>query len=69
MSDFKSCTKYEIRAALVRGEQVWALDTGSEGLDDHLIGTRVQVEADILFAYTLDSIPDEWTLDLVDWAI
>jgi len=40
----------------------WQLDTGTDGEDDVLLGTREDVEADILHHHDLDEMPSNWTL-------
>ena len=44
-------------------ETTWSLDTGTDGEDEHgLIGTRDEVEADILHYHDLQELPAHWTL-------
>lgn len=47
MTDLKSHTSNEIWAAFDRGEEIWLLDTDC-GEDDVLIGSREEVEHDII---------------------
>jgi len=63
MSGYRSYTPAEIDAALARGEEVWALDTGRDGEDDHLIGTYEECLGDIIYHFDLVDWPDGWTLD------
>ena len=63
--NYKSHTENEITAALLRGEQVWALDTANRGDDDHLIGTYEAVLSDVLYQHELEELPAEWSLDRV----
>ena len=65
MAGYRSHSMEDIRAALARGEEVWALDTGNAGEDDTLIGSRDAVVADILHHHELDAWPAGWTLDRV----
>ena len=67
MLKLKSHTHEDILGAYRAGETVWALDTGNDGADDTLIGERDTVIADILSFHELDTWPDAWTLDRVDW--
>jgi hypothetical protein len=45
--NYRSHTQEEIRDAIARGTEVWVLDTGSDGQDDVLIGSREEVFQDI----------------------
>ena len=63
--NYKSHTENEITAALLRGEQVWALDTANRGDDDHLIGTYEAVLSDVLHHHELEELPADWSLDRV----
>ena len=63
----KSHSEEEIRAAIARGEKVFALDTGNDGEDDTLIGNKEECLADILRHHEIDELPDRWTLIEVDW--
>ena len=63
--NYRSHTEEEITAALLRGEQVWSLDTANRGEDDHLIGEYSEVLADILHYHELDELPADWSLDRV----
>ena len=63
--DYRSHTEEAIAAALLRGEEVWALDTAGRGEDDHLIGTYSQVLADVLHHHEMDELPADWSLDIV----
>ena len=65
MSNYRSHTQAQVTAALLRGEEVWALDTANQGDDDHLIGTRESVIADVLHHHELMELPAEWSLDRV----
>ena len=67
--NFRSHEKKEIREALKKGQEVWALDTGTSGNDDHLIGTHQEVLAEILNYHEIEELPENWTLDKVDWEI
>lgn len=69
MSGFKSYNKTQIKTALANGEQVWALDTGTDGDDDHLIGTREEVIAAICEYHEIAALKAHWSLNLVDWDI
>ena len=65
MMNYRSHTEEAINAALLRGEQVWALDTAGRGDDDHLVGTYTEVLADVLYHHGLEELPADWSLDLV----
>ena len=66
MSNYRSHTQAQVTAALLRGEEVWALDTANQGDDDHLIGTYESVLTDVLHHHELESeLPAEWSLDRV----
>jgi len=65
MSGYKSHTREEISAAIAEGKEVFALDTGNDGLDDHLIGDREEIINDLLFFHDLDVLPGHWTLNRV----
>ena len=61
----RSHTPEEVRAAMEAGEEVWALDTGSDGLDDVLIGSELAVWAEIC-DWVDGLIPVHWTLTKVE---
>ena len=63
--NYRSHTEEAIAAALLRGEEVWALDTANRGDDDHLIGTYEAVLSDVLYQHELEELPAEWSLDRV----
>ena len=63
--NYRNRTEAEVTAALLRGEQVWALDTANCGEDDHLIGEHAEVLADVLHHHELDDLPADWSLDRV----
>ena len=65
MSGYKSHTPDEISAAIAEGKEVWMLDTGNDGLDDHLIGDLQEITNDLLFFHDLDVLPGHWILDRV----
>ena len=65
MSNYRSHTQAQVTAALLRGEEVWALDTANEGDDDQLIGTYTQVLSDVLHHHELEELPADWSLDRV----
>jgi len=68
--NFRSYSEEVIRQTLEKGEeQVWELDTGNDGYDDHLIGTYDEALDDILYHQELKKLPEYWTLTLVDWEI
>lgn len=61
--NYRSHTEEEIRDALARGARVWALDTGSDGEDDVLIGSREDVFQDICsFHDGISEMPPHWRL-------
>lgn len=61
--NFRSYTQVEIKRAIELGDEAWALDTGNDGEDDVIIGTKEECERDILYLNDLDKLPDHWTLN------
>jgi len=59
---YRSHTVEEIRDAVAKGAQVWALDTGPDGEDDVLIGSREDVFQDICSFHDIIEFPDHWSL-------
>lgn len=45
----------------------YKLDTGNDGYDEILDGTREECEVDVLHHHDLDELPEHWTLTLIDW--
>ena len=62
MKTSKSHTAEEIRSALERGEEIWEFDSGNDGEDDILIGSRDEVEADLYRYFEIGSLRSDWTL-------
>jgi len=60
--NYRSHTGGEIRDALARGAQVWVLDTGPDGEDDVLIGSREDVFQDVCSFHELGELPPHWSL-------
>ena len=67
MSGYRSYAETEVREAILKGTEVWALDTGNAGEDDMLIGTHEECLAAVLHHHEIESLPDGWSLDRVDW--
>jgi hypothetical protein len=59
---YRSHTEKEIRDAIAKGARVWVLDTGSDGEDDVLIGTREDVFQDICSLHDIREFPAHWRL-------
>jgi len=59
---YRSHTEEEVRDAVAKGTQVWALDTGADGEDDVLIGSREEVFQDICSLHDSSEFPPHWTL-------
>ena len=59
---YRSHTKEEIRDAVAKGVQVWALDTGPDGADDVLIGKREDVFQDLCSLHDFSEFPPHWHL-------
>lgn len=59
---YRSHTEEEIRDAITKGAQVWALDTGSDGENDVLIGSREEVFQDICSFHDVTELPPHWSL-------
>ena len=62
---YRSHTEAQIAAALLRGEEVWALSTALADEDDHLVGTYNEVLSDVLHHHGLEELPADWSLDIV----
>jgi hypothetical protein len=60
--NYRSHTLEEIREAIARGAQVWALDTGPDAEDDVLIGSREDVFQDICSFHDISELPPHWSL-------
>jgi len=60
--NYRSHTLEEIREAIARGAQVWALHTGPDGEDDVLIGSREDVFQDICSFHDISELPPHWSL-------
>ena len=63
---FRSHSPAQVAEAIAEGEQAWALDTGSHGDDDVLIGGFEEVLSDILDYFELSDLPEGWSLVRVD---
>jgi len=63
--NFKSHTRGEVARAIMQGQEVWALDTGNDGNDDVLIGSKQETIDCLLAHHELDELPGHWTLDPV----
>lgn len=63
----KSHSNDELVAAFLAGDQIWELDTGNDGEDDVLIGSKQEVEADLCHHFEFEELPGHW--DLTPWAI
>lgn len=59
---YRSHTPEEIRKAIEQGAEVWVLDTGSDGEDDVLIGSREEVFQDICAINQFTDLPPHWRL-------
>lgn len=59
---YRSHTEEEIRNAVAEGAQAWVLDTGSDGEDDVLIGSREDVFQDICALRDINEFPTHWHL-------
>jgi len=59
---YRSHTEEEIRNAVAKGAQVWVLDTGSDGEDDVMIGSREDVFQDICCFHDISEFPPHWHL-------
>ena len=68
--DRKSYSQDDLLAAVNENREVWALDTGNDGEDDILIGSREEVEEMIIhdrMARGLgEKLPEHWTLERLD---
>ncbi|MCG6860217.1 MAG: hypothetical protein LJE70_02880 [Chromatiaceae bacterium] len=60
--NYRSHTREEIRDAIAKGAQVWTLDTGPDGEDDVLIGSREDVFQDICSFNDTNELPAHWRL-------
>lgn len=73
MAGYKSHSVEEVRKAQRAGQDIYALDTGNAGHDDTVIAaveeTRESVLSEILAFHELEELPEDWSLDLVDWEI
>lgn len=58
----KSHTKEQILNAYQNGKSIWELDTGNDGEDDTLIGSKEEVIFDILSYCEMDEMPNYWTI-------
>lgn len=63
--NYKSHSKNLIDGALKMGVPVYALNTGTDGEDDVLIGTRLEIIEDLCIHYELIELPAHWTLEEV----
>ena len=59
---YRSHTEEEIRNAIAEGAQVWVLETGPDGEDDVLIGSREDVFQDICSLHDFSEFPPHWSL-------
>lgn len=58
----------EILKALIDGEHICRLDSGSSGEDDLLIGTAHEVDVDVCAHFDLEEIPEDWKItDVTDY--
>jgi hypothetical protein len=64
--NYRSHTEKEIRDAIAKGAQVWVLDTGPDGEDDVLIGSREDVFQDICSFHDTSEFPAHWHLEPFD---
>jgi len=62
MLKLKSHTEKEILKAVQKGKRIFALDTGTDGEDDTLIGTYEKCLADTLHHFEIDRLPEHWEL-------
>ena len=62
---FVSHTRNEVLLALSQGKSVFALDTGSDGDDDVLIGTEEECRQDVMTFHKLEHWFEDWTLSPV----
>ena len=60
--NYRNHTEEEIRDAIAKGAQVWVLDTGPDGEDDVLIGSREDVFQDICSFQGISELPVHWHL-------
>ena len=60
--NYRSHTREEIRTAIAKGAEVWVLDTGSDGEDDVLIGSREAVFRGICSFNDITELPPHWHL-------
>lgn len=60
--NYRSHTEEDIRNAIAKSAQVWALDTGPDGEDDVLIGSREDVFQDICSFNDVSELPRHWHL-------
>jgi len=73
MSGYRSYTREEIKEAQKEGKTIYTLDTGNSGEDDTLIAEKGEsyqdVMAAVLYHHEIETLPDNWSLDIVDWDI
>ena len=62
----RSHTLEEIQDADKTGLPIYALDTGNDGGDDTLIGTKEEILIDLCNYYDIREIPAYWTLERVN---
>lgn len=60
--NFRSHGPETVKKAIESHIDVWELDTGSDGIDDVLIGDLEEVTEDILSSFELETLPKHWTL-------
>lgn len=58
----KSHSLEELIAASLAGDQVWHLDTDTDGEDDVLIGSKREVETDLCHHFEIEELPSHWEL-------
>jgi len=63
---FRSHSPAQVAEAIAEGEQAWALDTGSHGDDDVLLGPLEEVTGDVLDYFELEALPSGWELTRID---
>jgi len=65
MSGYRSWTPEQIDEAIENGQTVWSLDTGNDGLDDHLIAGDAGEAWRVIEDWCDGEIPSHWKLDRV----
>ena len=60
--NYRSHDKHDIHRAILNGQPVYVLDTGSDGEDDVLIGNLADVTFDLCHHFEVSNLPDNWLL-------